>query len=197
MSNAPPERPAIDGHDVDWPADWDAQRRVEAVADMLRQPRPAAWVAEQAGVTPKTARKYLEELVDRGTFATTTDAETGATLYYPDPEALVMERLRELLQRDQQDLTARLSEIADRIESWQTEFDVADPAGLRATIDEDLPAEERRRRQQIAYEWDQRIEERRLVRAALDIHDPVTDYVAAHQPAATSSESTAPPSHLQ
>lgn len=175
-------RVELDGTDVDWPDNWDKQQRVEAVADALGRPRSAGWVAEQAGVTPKTARKYLEQFVESGSFATTADAETGATLYYPDPEAQVVEKLRQLVRRSEDELASELDRIATEIETWQDEFGVADPLELRKTIDESLSAEQRRRRQQVAYEWERNEELRSLVRAALDIHEPVTDYVRAHRP---------------
>lgn len=186
MSQAPggdgPARPDIDGDDVDWPEEWDKRQRVEAVADAVSQPRDAGWVADQAGVTPKTARKYLDALVERGSFATTTDDETGATLYYPDPEAMVVEKLRQLVRRGKDDLAGELDRIATEISGWQDEFGVADPTELRQTIDESLSADERRRRRQVAYEWERNEELRQLVQAALDVHDPVTRYVQAHRP---------------
>lgn len=177
-----PARVELDGERVDWPESWDKQQRVEAVADAISQPRSAGWVAEQAGVTPKTARKYLDQHVESGSFATTTDDETGATLYYPDPEALVVEKLRQLVSRDKDDLAGELDRIATEIEGWVKEFGVDDPVELRKTVDESLSADERRRRQRVAYEWERNEELRGLVRAALDIHDPVTDYVRAHRP---------------
>lgn len=177
-----PARVDLDGEGVDWPDGWDKQQRVEAIADAISQPRSAGWVAEQAGVTAKTARKYLDQLVEGGSFATTTDADTGGTLYYPDPEALVLEKLRQLLGRDKDDLAGELDRIATEIERWREEFGVDDPTELRKTVDESLSADDRRRRQQVAYEWERNEELRGLVRAALEIHDPVTDYVRAHRP---------------
>lgn len=177
-----PPRIELGGERVDWPDDWDKQRRIESIADTISHPRSAGWVADQAGVTAKTARKYLDQLVESGSFTTTTDGETGATLYYPDPEALVVEKLRQLVSQDKDDLVRKLDRIATQIEGWQDEFDVGGPDELRKSVDESLSPEERRRRQQLAYEWDRNVELRDLLRAALDIHDPVTDYVRAHRP---------------
>ena len=52
-----PDPPAM------WSDDMDSEDRVRAVTEMLTDPRDASWVAEQAEVDYKTARKYLEKFV--------------------------------------------------------------------------------------------------------------------------------------
>jgi len=42
------------GPDGKWPDDWSPEERVEAIADMLHQPRDADWVADEADVSPNS-----------------------------------------------------------------------------------------------------------------------------------------------
>jgi len=51
------------GPDGKWPDDWSPEERVEAIADMLHQPRDADWVADEADVS-QFARSVLAELAE-------------------------------------------------------------------------------------------------------------------------------------
>jgi hypothetical protein len=152
--DTPSDAPPLGDRDIDWPADWDAQRRVESIAGSLREPRAAAWVAERADVDPKTARKYLERLVDYGHLARRRPGDGNATLYAPDSEQQILERVRDLADRDPDEIAALREELADEIDDWRAAFGVDDPDELRNSIDEELDADERRRRRNVAYEWE-------------------------------------------
>jgi len=169
---APDEQPPLgEEWDTDWPDEMGSQQRVEAVADTLRQPRSAQWVAARADVSPKTARKYLERAVDRGELVTEHPDGTAATLYAPDPERKMLDHVIELADRSQADLTDLRLAVADDIEAWQEEFGVESPTDLRLTIDESLAADERRRRKRLARRWESREHLQSLVEVAMTFRD--------------------------
>ena len=140
-----------------WPDDWDGQQRVENVATTLREPQTAGWVADRADVSVPTARKYLERLVASGTLEQRADdtAQRAAT-YAPDPQARMLDRVRELAQQSRASLTERKAALLAEIDGWREEFDVDSPTALRTSLDASLDVEERRRRRQIASEWESR-----------------------------------------
>lgn len=153
----PDDQPSLgEAWETDWPDEMDSQDKVEAVAETLRQPRSAQWIAERAEVSPKTARKYLERFVERGEFVTEKSEDSGATLYAPDPERKMIDHVLELADRGREELTELRMDIANDIEEWQEEFDVGSPDELRLTIDESLSVTERHRRRKIAHRWESR-----------------------------------------
>lgn len=48
-----------------WPDDWDAEKRVHVIADVIREPRSAEWIANEADVDVETAREALEDLREK------------------------------------------------------------------------------------------------------------------------------------
>jgi hypothetical protein len=140
-----------------WPDDWDGQQRVENVATTLREPRSAEWVADRADVSTPTARKYLDRLVEHGTLERHAgDTAQQAATYAPDPQAQMLDRVRELAQQPGEALTERKASLLAEIDAWREEFDVDSPTALRVSVDSSCDADERRRRRQIAYEWESR-----------------------------------------
>lgn len=148
------EAPSLSDRDINWPDDWDAQQRVESIVGSLTDPQTANWVAERAGVDPKTGRKYLERLVEYGQLERRHSEDRGAVLYAPDPERQTLDRVRELAERDPDEIAALRADLADEIDDWQAEFGVDTPDELRNSIDGTLDAEERRHRRRVAYEWE-------------------------------------------
>ena len=144
--------------------------RVRAAARTLREPRTASWVADETGVSVKTARKYLDQLAADGVLQR---FERGdRTLYRVDR---LMARYREVaeLQRehDREALTDALDSIRRRVSDWREEYGVETPGALRATIAgvEDPSAVEKRR--EVASEWEHLEGRIPLVRAALNEYD--------------------------
>lgn len=173
-----------------WDEGMDSGDRVRAVADVLTQPRSASWVAEQAQVNYKTARKYLEKLVDDDRLLT---AEEGQqTVYYPNPRGQFLGEIGDLIAEHSKDeLTAELNEISARIERWQARYDVEDPDELRTTLDESIDVEERRARERIIDTWEYTREMRTLIRHSIRLYDDLHHYTATHSPSmvqATSNE---------
>ncbi|MFB6242689.1 MAG: hypothetical protein ABEH80_01200 [Halobaculum sp.] len=163
--NPDDRQPLGEAWETDWPEEMESRERVESVAETLRQPRSAQWVAQRANVAPKTARKYLSQFVERGALTTEQSSGSRATLYKPDPERKMLDHVLELAERSTAELTTLRTEIADEIEAWQTEFDVDSPTELRLTIDESLTAAERRRRERVAHRW----ESREHLRSSIDV----------------------------
>lgn len=164
-----------------WADDAEGQDRVRAVVEMLTRPRSASWVADQADVDYKTARKYLGKLVDDGRLRTTERDRT--TYYYPDPREQFLGEIGDLVEEHTKaELTAELEAIGRRIESWQAEYGVEDPDELRTTLDESLDVEERRERERVVEDWEYNRESRTLVRHAIRIYDDLHQFTAAHSP---------------
>ncbi|MFB6128538.1 MAG: hypothetical protein ABEJ47_02130 [Halorhabdus sp.] len=148
--------------------------RVRAAARTLRTPRSAAWVAEETDVSAKTARKYLEQLVEDNVLRTV--ERDGHRLYCVDQ---LMATYREVatLQRehDREALTDALESIRSSIADWRESFDVETPGELRATIADIDDPDEIERRREIASEWEHLADRQPIVRAALTEYDWASD----------------------
>lgn len=167
-----------------WRADMDSEDRVRAVAEMLTRPRSASWVAEQAQVDYKTARKYLSKLVEDDRLRTTERDQT--TLYYPDPRQQFFGEIGDLVEeRTKAELTEELDSISRRIEMWQDKYGVEDVDELRTTLAESLSVEERREREQIIDTWEYNREMRTLIRHAIRLYDDLHRFTATHTPVTT------------
>jgi predicted ArsR family transcriptional regulator len=166
-----------------WADDMDSEDRVRAVAEMLTRPRSASWVADQAQVDYKTARKYLSKLVEDDRLRTTQRDQT--TRYYPDPREQFFGEIGDLVEEHTKDeLTDELEAISQRIEAWQAEYDVEDADELRTTLDESLRVEERREREQVIDTWEYTREMRTLIRHAIRLYDDLHQFTVTHAPAA-------------
>jgi hypothetical protein len=128
-----------------WTESTTARERVETIATTLSEPRTTNWIADQAEVKWDTAKRHLDDLAESGVLLVT---ESGK--YVPDPTRAYFDHLRELiLGNDREELRGELEAIADRIEEWQTTYDVQSPAELEATLADDCPADEIRERRVI------------------------------------------------
>jgi hypothetical protein len=148
--------------------------RVRAAARTLRTPRSASWVADETDVSAKTARKYLDQLVEDNVLQTVD--RDGHTHYYVDQ---LMATYREVarLQRDhdRETLTETLVSMRQRITEWQERFDVETPGQLRGSIasldNQDAIAD----RREIASEWEHLDDRIPVVRTALNEYDLAGD----------------------
>jgi hypothetical protein len=148
--------------------------RVRAAARTLTTPRSAGWIAEQTDVSPQTAQKYLDQLVEDDVLSTRIVDER--TLYYVDPVMAYFRELRALQENHSPDeLSAALKSIRAQIDEWQTTYEVDTPNELRASIgttDESVDETDRR---SVASRWehlDQRID---LVRDALEFYNRLAE----------------------
>lgn len=153
---------------MDW-SDQPAVDRVRWVATSLDEPRTAHWVADEADVSPATARKYLERLADDRKLRRIEDGTR--TLYRPDRITQHLEAVREVYDDHTADeLAETLSSIRGRIDGWREEYDVSTPNELRTTI-ADADAADAERRREVALEWDHLQSRIRVVEDALTLHD--------------------------
>lgn len=148
--------------------------RVRAAARTLRTPRSASWVADETDTSTKTARKYLEQLVEDNVLRTV--ERGGQTLYCVDQ---LMATYREVatLQRehDRDELADTTESMQTRISAWQTEYGVDSPGELLATVADIDDSEEADTRRETASEWAHLADRLPVVKAALKEYDWATD----------------------
>jgi hypothetical protein len=152
----------------------DAAERVRHVALTRTTPRNAGWIATEADVSRDTAVKYLSRMAEQGDLEVVATAE--GTCYKPDPVTQFLDEVRDLAEtHSQEELTAELRDIADEIDRWKREFDVASLAELRQSVgDDDLSAEQRRERLDVVEEWEYDVEMREAIRLAIGLTESLT-----------------------
>ncbi|WP_434522810.1 DUF7342 family protein [Halorubrum sp. AS12] len=167
---SPPEPP----DDADWMETWkehaSAFDRIKSVTMTLSEPRSAPWIAEQAAVSPNTARDHLRRLVDLGVVAESDDG--GTRHYYPDPLYTRLRDIRELLEETtKQELSEQAAALKDDIAAWKTEYDADTPDTLRErAAAETVSAEHAYELTQVASDWE-------LARYHLSlVQDAITNY---------------------
>jgi predicted ArsR family transcriptional regulator len=167
---SPPDPP----NDADWIDTWkehaSAFDRVKSVTMTLSEPRSAPWIAEQAAVSPNTARDHLRRLVDLGVVAESDDG--GTRHYYPDPLYTRLRDIRELLEgTTKQELSEQAAALKDDIAAWKAEYDADTPDTLRErAAAETVSAERAYELTQVASDWE-------LARYHLSlVQDAVTNY---------------------
>lgn len=136
-----------------WKAETTAFDRVRSVAETVSEPRSAAWIAEEAAVAENTAREHLARLVDMNVLLES-DQEGPAT-YTIDPLYARAQTLRELLdEHDHDGLIELKEELQERIEAWQTEYDVGSPSQLRELAANTDDVEATRAIRKTASDWE-------------------------------------------
>lgn len=130
----------------EWVGTWkehaSAFDRVKSVTMTLSEPQPAPWIAEEAAVSPNTARDHLRRLIDLGVVTAT--EKNGTRRYYPDPLYTRLRDVRELLRETtKQELSEQAANLKNDIAAWQTEYDADSPDALRERAAADDVAAER------------------------------------------------------
>lgn len=144
--------------DPEWVETWkehaSAFDRVKSVTMTLSEPRSAPWIAEEAAVSPNTARDHLGRLVDLGVVTAT--EEQGTRHYYPDPLYTRLRDVRELLDgTTKRELSERAVELKQEIAGWEAEYDADSPAVLRErAAAEDVSAAEAVELTRTASDWE-------------------------------------------
>lgn len=113
-----------------WKEHTTAFDRVRSIAQTVDQPRTAAYIAEQAAVSPTTSHDHLERLVEMNVLRTVV-GEDG-TLYEPDPLYTRFRTLRRLIDdHDHEELLELKGDLQRRISEIEGRYDVATPTELR------------------------------------------------------------------
>lgn len=117
-----------------WREHTDGFERVKATVERTNEPASAGEIADRALVAEKTARKYLDRLVDLGVATAETDGRT--TRYARDTDALVARRVREL-RRDHTDaeLLDAIDDVRAEIREYRERYGVDSPEELAAVLD--------------------------------------------------------------
>lgn len=131
--------------------DETALDRVWSVGITLCRPRSAKWIAEQARVSDRTARRHLATLVDIGMLEEVS-GESSA-LFRPDPLYTRLRALRDLLD-EHGDLEELRSDCEARIESWQSEYGARSPEELRSMAAHTKTADRTRQLRWAANDWE-------------------------------------------
>jgi DNA-binding transcriptional ArsR family regulator len=157
-----------------WKEHASAFDRVKSVTMTLMEPQPASWIAEEAAVSPNTARDHLRRLIDLGVVTAT---ETGGTShYYPDPLYARLRDVRELLQETtKQELSEQAAELKTDIAAWKTEYDADSPDALRErAAADDVSAEQAYELTRTASDWELARYRLSLVQDAIENYDTWT-----------------------
>jgi len=134
--------------DGEWPDDWSPEERVEAIADMLRQPRDADWVAAEADVAPEFARSVLTELTEADDAFVRVDEG-----YCWDERKLRQQKRERLAEKPAEELREELNRINDEIAEWRDQYDADSPDEV-----DDF---------RVAYDWRRSRHLRRMIRGLL------------------------------
>ena len=137
----------------------------------LSDPRTAPWIAEEAAVSPNTARDHLRRLIDLGV-VTATEID-GTRHYYPDPLYSRLRDLRELLQETTiQELSEHAVDLKTDIAACQTEYGADSPDALRErAAADDVAAEHAAELVQVASDWELARYRLSLVQDAIENYD--------------------------
>ncbi|WP_241434348.1 winged helix-turn-helix domain-containing protein [Natronorubrum tibetense] len=168
----PPENAS--GDEPEWVGAWkehaSAFDRVKSVTMTLSESRPASWIAEEAAVSPNTARDHLRRLIDLGVVMAT--EQDGVRHYYPDPLYTRLRDIRELLEdTTKRELSEQAVALKEDIAEWKAEYDADSPDALRerAAVD-DVSAE-------LAYELTRAASDWELARYRLSlVQDAIKNY---------------------
>lgn len=142
----------------DWRRTWkenaSAFDRVKSVTMTLTEPRPASWIADEAVVSPNTARDHLRRLIDLG--VVTTIEDDSVRRYYPDPLYTRLRDIRELLDGStKRQLSERAVALKREIAAWNDEYDADTPDVLRERAAADgVTADEAYECIQTASDWE-------------------------------------------
>jgi predicted transcriptional regulator len=150
-----------------------ARDRIRAVAETLREPRSVNWISEQADAAWSTTNEELQDLVDQGQLRRVEAGET--TRYQPDYARLLFEEIRTLIEENtREDLRNELTAITEEIEEWQATYDVETWEDLEQSLaDGNLASDELHERSDVITQWEENLEDRRLIKHALALYPDV------------------------
>ncbi len=156
-----------------WTESMSARDRIRAVVDTLREPRSVNWISEQADAAWSTTNEELQDLVDQGQLRRVEAGET--TCYQPDYTRLLFEEIRTLIETNtREELRNELTAVTEEIEEWQATYDIETWEELEQSLaDGDLTSAELRERRDVITQWEENLDDRRLIRHALELYSDV------------------------
>ncbi len=154
-----------------WKENASAFDRVKSVTMALSEPQSAPWIAEEAAVSPNTARDHLHRLIDLGVVTVTEKDSTRH--YYPDPLYTRLRDIRELLQETtKQELSEQAAALKNDIATKKAEYDADSPDTLRERAATDnTTAEQAYELVQAASDWELARYRLSLVQDAIENYD--------------------------
>jgi DNA-binding transcriptional ArsR family regulator len=157
-----------------WKEHASAFDRVKSVTMTLSEAQPAPWIAEEAAVSPNTARDHLHRLIDLGVVTAT--EKGGTRRYYPDPLYTRLRDVRELLRETtKQELSEQAADLKNDIAAWKAEYDADSPDVLRErAAADDVSAEQAYEFVRIASDWELARYRLSLVQDAIENYDTWT-----------------------
>ena len=161
-------------HDTQTAPSMTRGERVRAAARTLRAPHSVSWVADETETSTKTARKYLEQLVEDNVLR---KLERGEQTLYCVDQLMATYREVATLQRehDREELADTAESMQARITAWKTEYGVESPGELLATTADIDDTDEINTRREVASEWAHLADRLPVVKAALKQYDWATD----------------------
>jgi predicted ArsR family transcriptional regulator len=172
---SPEETPNGEPEWIDtWKEHASAFDRVKSVTMTLSEPCPAPWIAEEAAVSPNTARDHLDRLIDLGVVTVTEN--DGTRRYYPDPLYTRLRDVRELLRETtKQELSETAAELKNEITAWKDEYDANSPDALRErAVTDGVSAEQAYEFVRVASDWELARYRLSLVQDAIENYDTWT-----------------------
>lgn len=172
-----------------WTDALTARERVREIATTLTQPRSVEWVREQAHVSSwQTAKDELEMLTEFGQVQTV-EGDDGNTRYAPNYQQRYFTEVTELINdHTREELREEIATIQEKIEDWQTDFDVTARDALEATLtDDDLSSDAIRERNRVLRHWERAEDNKRLLKHALELYDDARELHPSHDDSSNSS----------
>lgn len=118
-----------------WEEQTTAAERVEGVLETTRTGTPVSEFAERALVSEPTARKYLEQLVERG--VAEADRDGRATTYRRDETAVVTRRIEELREStSREELLDGIRRMKEEVAGYREQYGVESPEELARLLDD-------------------------------------------------------------
>jgi predicted ArsR family transcriptional regulator len=118
----------------EWVARTDGFERVKTTLETTRQSKSAGEIADEALVSEKTARKYLQRLADLNAASVIQDERT--TRYKRDTDAFIAQRIRELrTDHSRQELIDGIQRMRAEIESFREKHDVDSSTELAMSLE--------------------------------------------------------------
>ena len=95
--------------------------------------------------------------------------------YLPDYTRLLFEEIRMLIEENtREELRNELAAITEEIEEWQATYDAETWEALEQSLaDGDLTSDELRERRDVIAFWRENVEDRRLIKHALELYSDV------------------------